>query len=233
MAFNLVEYDKLKNALIECIKTEIKSFDEKKDTSPDKLFESAKCCSPARRIQAQFILTTINILDAYPSNTNEEKVEKARILNTLAFCIHEEIDDSYWLLSSDRSRFKLILAASLELKKGNEPAETDLHDMYPSLIKCLKDNLYNEGDVRRGYLSQPKFVIEGFSVKEYIDTLDTKNLANSLALAKKAQEKERQLQPSSSSWWFFGGSTSSTPAQEQKATKLTAQDDSAHGTRPQ
>lgn len=228
MAFNLVEYGKLKSSLIESIRTEIKSFDEKKDTSPEKLFESAQCLSTVRRIQAQRILVSIAILDTYPDSDNDACIEKARILNTLAFCTHEEIVDSYkgtWL-SADRSDFKRTLSSSLDLKVGNIPGLTDLHDMFPSLIKFFKDNLYTGGDVRRGYLPEQKFVIEGFSPKAYIDELNAKNLDNYQKLADKAELKNQQLQaPQSLLGWFSGSSSSSAPVKDQK-TKSTVKDTS-------
>ncbi len=211
MGFNLVEYNILKDSLIESIRTEIKSFDSKKDLSPEKLFESAQCLSEIRRVQAQFILKSITILDGYADAENEQRIEKSRILNTLAFCIHEDIVDTYGLLSPERSTFKKALSTSLDLKVGNKPGYTDLYDMFPCLIKFLQDNVYVKGDVRRGYLPDQKFVIDGFSVEDYIGKVKVADLSNDRTLTALAKQKNQKLQPSTGYFGWFSGSSSSTP----------------------
>lgn len=221
MAFNLVEYSKLKNSIIESIKTEIKSFDSKQVIIPDKLIEATECLSSVRKIQTQLLLKSIAILD---TDFYIDANEKARILNTLAYCVHAEIVKSYegTLLSADRSGFKRSLSTSLDLKIGNEPGITDLHFMYPSLIKFFQENVYNGADVTNGYLPEEKFKITGFAVEDYIDELLDKNLNNYKALSVEAKKIQDRSQPAKSSsllgWWSSGDTTT----KEVKVTRASS-----------
>ncbi|MBL7479104.1 hypothetical protein [Legionella bononiensis] len=223
MSFELVAFEILKTSIRESIGSLIRDHDKNYKIDPDKLWEATQILPEERRVQSQLLLKTIELLEKH-----EDKVEAARVLNTLAFYIYEKIVGTYggiysFVLSSDNSSMKRYLGVSLNLTKTNTPGEIDLVDMYQSLVKFLSDNIYVAGDCRRGYLPYQPFEIKGYKVEDDLKDLISKetNLRLSLIDAA-ASKKEQTASPAKSSATMFGGSSSK--ASKERADKAHAKD---------
>ncbi|MCL9682566.1 hypothetical protein [Legionella maioricensis] len=223
MSFTLVAYQVLKLSIKESVNTLLR--DHKLD--PNKLEESLEKLDDERRIQARFLLKTIEILDSL-----DNTLEKARILNAAAYFIHQKIAKSYNWVSPERSSLYRSLNSSLDLKPGNQPERDDLIDMYGPLEKFLRSNVYVSADPKKGYLKKQPFDIAGYEVEADIITLSTQVQGWRVELIQAARElhlKEQGVKkpvpeakkPASKGYFggFFGGGT---PAEEGKVQQTTS-----------
>lgn len=156
MSFDLVDYGKLKGKLLQSILKLIEKGDKtvKVDdaTDLDKLEDLLIKVSDDRRPQCRLILRSIKLLDEPTSPP-----DKARVLNALAYFIHQQIEASYTRTSPTNSTFYNDLTTSLALTKENMPDNLDLPDMYTALSKFLRSRIYISGDPRQGYLPKQEF----------------------------------------------------------------------------
>jgi hypothetical protein len=160
MPFEIVAYELLKSNVQESINTLIRSHGE----DPNKLGQSLKKLPDERRIQATFLLKSINLLDASTLKSDE----KARVLNAATYYVRDEIGLSYKWVSPENSIFFNSLTNSLVLNKDNQPDRNDLVDMYGPLEKFIRSQVYKSCDPRKGYLDEQPYAIKGYSVKEHI-----------------------------------------------------------------
>ena len=221
MSFDLVAFEILKTSIKESIISLIKDHNPSYKIDPAKLWEATESLPDGRRIQSQQLLKTIDLLEQREDHM--DKVEAARVLNTLAFYIYDKIEISYGgiyslVLSSDNSTLKRCLELSLNLTKSNKPGAIELVDMYQSLEKFLSENVYVGGDCRKGYLPNQPFDIKGYKVEDDIKDLisKVKELRVSLIDAA-ASKKEQTASPAKSSTTMFGGSSSK--ASKERADK--------------
>lgn len=216
MSFELVAYLKLKDSIKESVKTLILDHDSKHKINPDKLMESTEILTGDRKVQAQLLLTAINLLD---KSTDES--EQARVLNTLAYYIYDKINASYNYLNPERSCLFRSLTTALNITVDNKPKSVDLIDMYPSLKKFFSNHVYVDGDMRKGYLPTQPLAIKGYIVENDIKDLGSKINDITAELVDAAKQKNEQLhKPQSSSifgWW--GSSAASTTTKEVKQHK--------------
>lgn len=217
MSFTLIAYDVLKLSITESIIKEVES----KGLDPLKLEESIAKLPSDRRIQATFLLKTIEILDS-----SKNSLEKARILNAATYFTHQKIAKSYNWVSPERSTFYNSLTSSLDLRKGNQPDRDDLVDMYGPLEKFLSVNVYESGDPRKGYLKKQPFDITGYAVETDIITLSTQVLTWRVEVIQSGKEvrlKELEAtKPVSKGFLGLGGIFGgSTPVTEKKVEEVS------------
>lgn len=166
MSFDLVAYNLLKLNIQESINTEIREH----GGDPIKLEESIQKLSAERRIQATYLLKTINLLDVSTASL----LDKSRILNAATYYIRDQIGNSYKWANPERSTLFNLLTTSLVLNNDNNPDRDDLVDMYGPLEKFMRSHVYKLLDPRKGYLDVQPYAIEGYSVKKQIKRLAEK-----------------------------------------------------------
>ena len=219
MPFTLVAYDLLKSSIVESINSLMKHHKLDVNKPEESLFKL-----PAeRRVQSQFLLNTITLLDPL----DKQPEDQARILNAAAYYVRSTISDiyknSYAVKSPERSNFYNSLTTSLDLNKGNEPGLNDLVDMYGSLEKFIRSNVYKSSDPRKNYLKAQPYSIEGYSVEDDIIALSSqvhKWRVEIIVKAKEQHQKEladkKPAPPSRGFLGLFGASAAAAHATSKK-----------------
>lgn len=196
MPFALVEYEKLKAALIQSIGSLLNHH----QLDPTKVPESLillETISPVRSMQASFLRKIYGTLDEeHPEKAAEIKV-KTRTLNAAAYYIWQKIEATYTWLPAEWSDFYKSLTSALNLTKENMPDDNDLSDMYSDLEKHLRKHTYINARPRRGYLEVQVFKIPGYSVEgDLLDLGDKLNVLRNkeirAAQVKHVEENRKQ-----------------------------------------
>ncbi|KTD75255.1 hypothetical protein [Legionella waltersii] len=220
MTFQLVAYEKLKGNLIESVKTLIKHYTPKADTDvdPSKLENLLNGVTADRRPQCFFLLKVIGLLDKSSESTDS----KARVLNSLAFYLHQKIEASYTHLSPTNSNLYNALTTALGLSKENTPDKLDLPDMYSALSEFLRTRIYKLGDPRNGYLNEQVLDIPDYEIETDLKAIENKMHELRIINIDDAYKTYLKLQkPKASESGYFGslfGTTTVTKTEKPKAS---------------
>lgn len=163
MAFELVDYERLKGKIVESISTLETHHAELKSKVPEH-----------RKAQGKFLQDVISVLDKSPDldKTPGQEKERAWVLNMAVFLVRDKISREYNYLSSPaNSNLYNSLTTSLDINTVNFPTSQHLRVGYPKLEKFLCTYTYIDGNPEKGYLPHPSF---GYHIKDDIIYLTNK-----------------------------------------------------------
>lgn len=216
MGFTLVDYDILKEKVKLSISTYVglQQFDAKKINKA-----LVKLTDGSRRIQCQFLLKLIELLDD-ETCSEQFKNKKNLILNGAVLHIRAQIFNSYLATSANNSDLYKLLTTSLGITKKNAPENDDVFQMYGLLEKFLRANAYTTDkglcDPELGHLKERPFsAIRDYSIDDDICEL-TKLLSDlkieKIKYYKNHPEGKQKTNSNNVSAGFFGGSSSDSGA---------------------
>jgi len=210
MSFELVALDLLKKSLKESIITLIKSHIKPLPYDESKARELLEKLPEERKVQAKYLQRTMAMLDKSPPRTELEGINQARVLNAAAYYVRDQIAKTYNYISPEGSTFYNSLTTSLNLKIDNQPARNDLVDMYAALEEFMRNQVFKEGDPRKGAIKKHLYLINSYTVETDIITLATKVFewrVEIITEAKEARLKETTTASSYLGSWFTSSST--------------------------
>jgi hypothetical protein len=231
MTFELVAYEKLKGKLIESVKTLIRTYIPKAEIDDDLTKLESLLNDPRvsadRRPQCILILKAITLLD--PSSESIDS--KSRVLNSLAYYIHQKIESTYKHTSATNSNLYNSLTTALGLSKENTPDNIDLPDMYSALSKFLRAHIYKSGDPRKGYLDKQVLDIPDYVVETDIKAIELRmhelrviNIDDAYKLHLKQQKpKASEVGYIGSLFGYAAPKTDKPKASHKKATRKVSE----------
>lgn len=219
MPFELVALDLLKASLKESIITLIKSHIKPLPYDESKAEELIQKLPEERRVQVKFLQKTMLVLDKSPPKTELEGINQARILNAAAYYVRDQIAKTYNYVSPERSTFFNSLTTSLNLKVDNQPVRNDLVDMYAALEEFMRNQVFKDGDPRKGIVKKHPYLIRGYCVENDIISLATKVFDWRIEIITEAKEtrlKETTLKETTTAWSWF-----SSTSQPEKTNEIS------------